>query len=310
MIDAQIDGIMLGLHLRSIGLPDEGIIRLCYGTGYESGFGSGGQVATTYVTTYVPDVTNPASPSLIAMPNAITNLVDTRVAGVCGESPVPAIPGKTLLSAGYFRIMDMTDIPYGVTRGFPNPLTTQQQIVTATTNLGDMDLVGLCFQHETEINDYGFDWFASYAANFSHPDMGTASLYGFGPLLGDDTKGVNGWAVTAGVRSEIPATKGGRLGLEYNHGSPDWFSYTPAADDINSKYATRGDVLEGYYIQPLNKALDLRLGYQYFKYTHAFSGWHISPAPIDNFELDQEPFLPYPYPDRIDNFYVVLDTTF
>jgi hypothetical protein len=203
----------------------------------------------------------------------------------------------------------MTDIPYGITRGFPNPMSTQPQVVTATTNLGDMDLYGLGLQHAVDIGDYELDWFAHGAANVSHPVLGTASLYGFGPLLGDDSKSLSGWAFFAGIRGDIPVTKG-KLGLEYNHGSKNWFSYTPAADDVNAKLATRGDVFEGYYIQPLSKGLDLRLGYQRYQYDYAFSGWHISPAPIDNFKLDSEPFMPYPYPDKIDNIYAVLDLKF
>lgn len=310
MIDAQIDGLMLGWHLGSIGLPDEGILRFCYGTGYESGFGSGGNTGTTIVTTYVPDVTDPNNPSMIAMPNVIGDLKDSKVAGLCGESPIPAIPGNTLFTFGYFRLINMIDIPYGVTRGFPNGMSTQPQVVTATANLGDMDLVGLGFQHAADINEYELDWFAHYAANISHPDKGSASLYGFGPLLGDDSKSLNGWAVFAGVRGDIPGTNGGKLGLEYNHGSKNWFSYTPAADDVNAKLATRGDVFEGYYIQPLSKSLDFRVGYQAYMYDYAFSGWHISPAPIENFKLDSSPFLPYPYPDRIDNIYAVLDLNF
>ena len=305
MIDAEIDGFMLGVHL-----PNESVARICYGTGFEAGFGPGGSTGQTVVTTYVPDVTDPSNPRLVAMPNFIGGLKDSKVLGGCAETSIPPIPGTTMLSAGYFRMMNMTDIPYGRTRSFPNPFNTDEQTVTATANLGDMDLYGLCFQHNLDLQGYELDWFVSVAGNTSHPDAGTASAYGFGSLLGNSMESQSGNAYFVGVRGDIPPTRG-KLGFEYNHGSKNWFSYIPAADDINSKLATRGSVFEGYYIQPLDLAgLNLRVGYQYYDYDYAFSGWHISPAPIDYFKLDENPSSPYPYPDEIQNLYVVLDLNF
>ncbi|MFH1842879.1 MAG: DUF3373 family protein, partial [bacterium] len=295
MIDAQIDGFMLGMRMDKIGLPEGSVFRFCYGTGFESGFGSGGATAGTYVTTYVPDVTDPNNPTLMAMPQMVGELEDSKVAGICGETSIPALPGETLLSFGYFRMLNMTDIPYGVTRGFPNMMSTQSQVVTSTANLGDMDLMGFCFQHSVELSEeFELDWFASYATNKSHPDAGTASLYGFGPLLGNDSEDLTGSAYYLGIRGDLPPT-GGKLGFEYNHGDENWFAYIPAGDDVNSKLSTRGNVIEAYYIQPLrDKGLDLRVGIQKYTYDYAFSGWHISPAPIENFDLSAEPFSPYP----------------
>jgi hypothetical protein len=124
----------------------------------------------------------------------------------------------------------------------------------------------------------------------------------------------SGNSVYVGLRSEIPGTMGGKLGLEYNHGSENWWSYTVAADDVTSKLATRGDVYEAYSIQPLMKksGLDLKLGYQFYNYTHAFSGWHIAPQPLENYELDTTGgiFSPYPFADEISNFYVSMDVNF
>ncbi len=310
MIDAEIDGFMLGLHLNALGAPDGSIVRFCYGTGFESGFGSGGVTHQTIVTTYVPDLTNPAQPGLVAIPNFVSGLKDSKVIGGCGESSLPFVPGETLLSAGYFRLVDMTDIPYGLTRGFPNMMNTQEQIVTATANLGDMDLYGVCFQNRLDFDGYEVDWFASWAGNKSHPDPGTASLYGFGSLLGSDREDKTGAAYYVGIRGDIPPTRG-KLGVEFNHGDRNWFSYTPAADDVNSKLATRGSVFEAYYIQPLNDdGLRLRTGFQKYEYDYAFSGWHISPAGIENFDLSKTPSMPYPFPDEIKNLYLMMDLDF
>jgi len=310
MIDAQIDGFMVGAHLEEYGLPEGTTFRLCYGTGFDAGFGSGGNTKTTYVTTYAPNITDPMNPVLMAMPNPVSGLMDSKVVGGCGEFTIPPLPGESLVSFGFFRMIDMIDIPYGVVRDFPNMMSTQPQVVTATTNLGDMDLYGACFQHSFEAGEVPIDWFASVAFNKSHPDENTASLYGFGPLLGNSMEDLSGSAYFVGARVGVPPTRG-KVGLEYNHGDENWFAYLPAGDDVNSKLSTRGSVIEAYYIQPLNKkGLDFRVGFQSYDYTHAFSGWHIAPMPMENFQLDQEPFLPYGYPDQIQNLYAILDLSF
>lgn len=293
MIDGEIDGAMIGAHLNSIGLPDGAIIRMCYGTGYESGFGTGGRVLSTMVNT-------PKGPTMIS------DLKDSRVLGGCFETPIPSIPGTTLLTAGYMRFIDMTDISTGYARSFPDPTNSDPQLLTATNNLGDMDLFGLCFQHSYQ----GFDWFASVAVDKSHPDVGAVSAYGFGGLLGNPTGSETGSAYYIGARADVKSLKG-KIGLEFNHGDEHWYSFTPAADDFGmSKLATRGSVVEAYYIQRVEKKLNLRLGVQAFDYNYAFSGWHIAPGPMEMFNLDNSPSLAYPFPDKITNIYVVADMNF
>ncbi len=309
MIDAQIDGLMAGFHLGAIGLPEEGIVRLCYGTGFEAGFGSGGLTNQTFVNMYFPDANNPGQ--VVAMPMPVSELEDSKVMGFCAETPIPALGGDNLLSFGGFRMLAMTDIPYGMTRGFPNVLSTQPQAVTATTNLGDMDLFGACWQHTVEIGEAGYEltYFGSFATNKSHPDEGTFSLYGFGPMLGNSSEDLTGKAYYVGVQGDVPPT-GGKLGFEFNRGDENWFAYLSGADDVNSKLSTRGSVFEAYYIQPIQKGFDFRVGMQSYQYDYAFSGWHISPGPIENFELNNEIFSPYPFPDTITNVYAVMDLTF
>ncbi|NNE45018.1 MAG: DUF3373 family protein, partial [Gemmatimonadetes bacterium] len=183
MIDAQIDGFMLGLRLAElgIGMPDDSSLRLCYGTGFEAGFGSGGAVASTRVNVFVMNASDPDPNNwaLMTIPMEVGQLEDSKVIGGCGETSLPFMPGKSLLTFGFFRMQSMTDIPSGWTRAFPNGLVTQPQFVTATTNLGDMDLYGACFQNTVDLDGYELDYFASWAANKSHPEAGTASLYGF-----------------------------------------------------------------------------------------------------------------------------------
>lgn len=65
-----------------------------------------------------------------------------------------------------------------------------------------------------------------------------------------------------------------RLGLEYNWGSKYWFNFTGAEDSlVGSKLATRGQVFEAYYIQPIYKDnFFLTLGGQYYDYEYTGSG--------------------------------------
>ncbi len=301
MIDAEIDGIMIGLRLDdALGLPDGSIFRFCYGTGFEAGFGGGGTVESIIIPGVNMETGVPTGPIVVS------ELKDSKVAGFCAETSIPQLPGKTLLTFGYMRFIDMTDISTGYTRNFPDGADGNTQLVSSTRNLGDMDLFGACYQHEYN----GVDWFASVAYNTSHPDLGAVSKYGFGGLLGNSLESESGMAYYAGARFPIKATDG-KFGIEYNHGDEHWFSYTNGADDIAmSKLATKGSVIEAYYIQKIEKKFRIRLGLQAYDYDYAFSGWHIAPAPMEMYELADMPSLMYSFPDKITNFYVVFDLDF
>jgi len=64
-----------------------------------------------------------------------------------------------------------------------------------------------------------------------------------------------------------------RIGIEYNHGSEYWRSFTYGEDTLaGSKLATRGDAYEIYYNLPLvNKNLTAQIRYTYMDYDYAGS---------------------------------------
>ena len=65
-----------------------------------------------------------------------------------------------------------------------------------------------------------------------------------------DLKARDGYSIYAGAIFPMPFDA--RLGIEYNWGSRYWFNFTGAEDSlVGSKLATRGQVLEGYWIQPV-----------------------------------------------------------
>lgn len=290
LIDAEIDGLMLGLNLTRMGLPDGSRLRVCYGVGFESGFGAGGNAKGKYVMTPMGS-------------GMITDLEDSKVVGGCLDLVFPIGFTELKLNGGYFKMQDLTDIPSGLTTNFPNFMDNNAQSVTATANLGDMDVYGFCLIHDTDWVTY----FLSMGWNKSHPN-GKQSAYGFGGLLGNPDGSETGMSYYAGIKVPlrvIPAN----IGVEYNHGDKHWWSYTSGADDVSNKLATRGDVWEAYVNYDIEKHFKLRAGYVHYDYDYAFSGWHIAPGPIDYFKLDNNPVMPYPFPKEVDNFYVSLTVT-
>ena len=251
MVNAEVDGIGWKFHIDKLGLPEHSILGLCYGVGYESGFGGGGQVAGSSTTvgynfsTGMPQV------------GAITGLKDTTVLGVMLDLPL-LVEGLGTVHAmnfylGYNRLGNMVDIPYGNTINFPLPGGSSTQYVTATSNLGDMDQWGLTWKHK--VGDT-FSYFVSGGYVKSHPN-GRVSQYGaymnlpsamqlsgFGGLLGDPNKSATGTCYYIGTRYD-PTPEWG-FGLEFNHGSPNWYTYTPATGESDQKLGARGDVWEGY----------------------------------------------------------------
>jgi hypothetical protein len=91
------------------------------------------------------------------------------------------------------------------------------------------------------------------------------------------------------------------LGLEFNSsptGSP------PDAGDPSAKLAARGDVWEGYFHYFFNKNFLMKLGYTYYDYSTAFSGWHIAPGPLSYYNLDNATAVNfYAFPKTVKDLY-------
>jgi hypothetical protein len=167
-------------------------------------------------------------------------------------------------------------------------------------DLGDIDWFGLDFLGKVKNAGIGsFNWFVDGALSVTRPNdnlffpfaglapntPGVGMLYNQGEAKKDKT----GWAVYVGGRYDIEST-GTKLGLEYNHGSQDWITFSPAADDMwTSKVGTRGNVYEGYIIQelklkPISSYLSkvfFKVGYQYYDFDYTGSNnWVGSPVKL------------------------------
>ncbi len=343
-VNAMVDGIGWKFHLDKLGLPEHSLFGLCYGVGYESGFGGGGLVKASAAPVGFnftnATLTNPAAATLQV--NPIGPLKDTTVLGAMFDMPLLFEAFGTVHSAnvylGFNRFGNMTDIPFGQLSNFPVAAIPgmggmpSTQYVTATTNLGDMDQWTATWKHR--VGD-SFTYFASFGAIKSNPN-GQVSQYGaywdfpaimppgypsgpnvqltgFGGMMGDANARQTATAYYLGARWDVLENLG--LGLEFNHGSPRWFTYSPATGEATEKLGARGDVWEAYLHWQFVKNVALRVGYIDYKYSHAFSGWHIAPAPMggsweDAYDLSKNPMLQYASPASIKNTYVSLEVRF
>jgi hypothetical protein len=122
-------------------------------------------------------------------------------------------------------------------------------------------------------------------ANDSTIMFGDLNTYS-GLLYSGTPENKEGWAVYAGGRYDVKAT-GTKIGAEFNHGSKNWITFAPAADDLwTAKVGTRGNVYEGYLIQELplkpvssyvSKAF-FKVGYQYYDFEYTGSNSWIGAA--------------------------------
>jgi hypothetical protein len=345
-VNAMVDGIGWKFHLDPLGMPEGTLLGFCYGVGYESGFGGGGAVKSSAAVVgfnFFPlaNAGTALTPNQYPQPalqvNTIGPLKDSTVLGAMFDMPLLFEAFGTVHSAnvylGFNRFGNMTDIPYGSLNNFPVPAMAgsggmpSSQYVTATNNLGDMDQLTFTWKHRIadtftyfasfghiksnpngKVSQYGAYWNMPAQMPPGYPAGANAQLTGFGGLLGDPNNSQTASAYYVGMRWDPTPNLG--LGVEFNHGSPRWFTYSPATGEASEKLSTRGDVMEAYLHWSFAKNVALRIGYLDYKYSHAFSGWHIAPMAMENFDLDKNPMMQYGFPSAIKNTYCALEVKF
>jgi len=261
IIDYQFDGITAGYHIN-----DESTVRLCYGLGYESGFGNG---------------------DLLKLP--ADRLDDATFLGLNWDI---LDTERMFIQTTVARAFDVTDGFNGQVVFTQDPLTGNSinaPVVlrfTPSQNLGDIDLASVVLIRE----DGPFDWFLSGNYMESHPNPVTTP---FGGLFSDpfelpEDQDATMWY--AGVRYKLPNGKT-KIGVELNHGSQYWFNFALAEDDlIAPKTSARGDVWELYLTHRITDRFIMKLDYIDYDYEWSQSGWHLG-APK---KLDSTPTLGFP----------------
>ena len=241
--DGAADGIVATFPLNKLTGVNGMALRIGYGKGYQDS----------------------SNMSYVGNPSGIK---DSNVLGAFFDTGL-GIEGSLLqLSA-----VQVTDIVSNTTDGLG---------LSTNKNIGDMTLYTGMLEF-TNLMKTNLDVFAHVALSQAKPNGVVAAQAGMGNVglltstLGD-TGTKNGSAYWLGARYTLPviALNNPRIGLEYNHGSKNWFSFTQGSNDLTNKLATRGDATEIYYIQPINRYAELRLGATFIDYEYTGSGYQIS----------------------------------
>ncbi|MCX7173646.1 MAG: DUF3373 domain-containing protein [Proteobacteria bacterium] len=257
LVDYAFDGMTLGYAPDIDALPGA-YGKICYGRGFESGFR-----------------------------NTPTNsLSDTDMLGFA-VIPIDTDPLRVWLQ--YNRGFNIFDAPTMSNTYFGNTM--------AKTNLGDIDWWGAGFMSTfKKVGGGDLQVFGDVGVSVTHPNNNVSSQFGFQGLMTggffapEAPTSKRGSAVALGVRYDLPTKT--KLGFEYNHGSKDWITFAPAADDMwTAKVGTRGEVYEAYVIQELDRQpissyfsrAFFRLGVQHynFKYTGS-NNWVGAPVKISD----------------------------
>ncbi len=268
IINWQFDGASWGFELEELTKIPGASFKLCYGVGFESGFGNSYSLSAN---NNVKDV---------HMFGFIAKLYDDK---------------STKAMINYAHAFDITD---GFTGTVIMPFTINALDINndgvfdeyylnpnwggyvsrmqPTANIGSMDMANILFQSKVKNVSY----FVSAAISNTNPDGRSMNpmmqFMGQDALLNNDgeQKSRTGYSIWAGIKAPLAPTKG-FLGLEYNHGSKYWLNFTGAEDNVvASKIAVRGDVYEVYYIQPImgKNNFFLTLGAQLYDYDYTNSG--------------------------------------
>lgn len=213
--------------------------------------------------------------------------IDSNVFGLVFESELPGLPG----SLGVLSYAEALELPLWIL----GPVQNVEAGIPPNVNLGDMSFWGAHFQVRN-VMDSDTDLFFSYGGNRSNPNG--VAVFPYGLLSAEGQEAHTGSSVYVGFRYTFPFEQFNRpkVGVEFNHGSRYWFSMTMGTADLFNKLATRGDVVDFYYIQPVNQYLFFRAGYMHVAYDYTGSGWYCGePLPTDAV---------------LENYYLLIDIRF
>ncbi len=283
IINWQFDGGSLHFGLEELtGIPGFDL-KFCYGSGFESQYGTTGA--------FLDEPT----------------MDDVDLYGVIGTLYENYLPSADLdLSFGYNyayapNISDgftgLTVMPFIVSTqdtnqdGVPEYYFDQNtglytSRVEPTENIGDWQAlsVGLTGNFWGTLDVYlSGAWSHTKAEKVSKNPL--YEMQGLSLLSSNgDLESHDGYSFFGGIRYALKEY-GAKFGLEYNYGSKYWFNFTGAEDNlIGSKLATRGHVLEPYYIQSISgDNFFFRLGAQFYKFNYSGSGNPLGePVDIDD----------------------------
>ncbi len=282
LVDYAFDGMTLGYAPEIDALPGA-YAKFCYGRGFESGFSN----------------------------FTGNSLEDTDMIGIA-VVPIDTDPLRVWLQ--WNRGMNIFDAPTMSNTYFGN--------TAPKTNLGDIDWFGVGFMStHKNVGPGTLQVFGDVGMSVTRPNNNVSAQFGFQGLMTgaffnpEAPSDKTGTAIALGVRYDLPSQS--KFGFEWNHGSKNWITFAPAADDMwTAKMGTRGDVYEAYYIQELDskpissffsKAF-FRVGVQYYKFDYTGSNNWVG-APVAIGDVNGNLMTTTPLEDAT-NLYATLEVKF
>jgi len=245
LVDYAFDGMTIG-WAPDIDMLPGAYAKVCYGRGFDSGFKT-----------------------------STNSIKDTDMLGIA-IIPVDTDPLRVWLQ--WNRGFDIFDAA-------PMANTAFGQSFGAKANLGNIDWYGAgAMSMLKNVGPGNLNFFTDLGLSITHPNGNVSAQSGFQGLgtgaffQPESPISRTGWAAYAGVRYDLPSKT--KIGFEFNHGSKDWITFSPAADDMwTSKVGVRGNVYEPYVIQeldlkPISSYLSktfIKVGYQYYDFEYTGS---------------------------------------
>jgi hypothetical protein len=288
IIQMNFDGGSLGFDLADLtGIPGLNV-KFCYGQGYEGGYGTFNSMNAQ------ADVND------VHFFGAIVKLFDNEDYKV-----IYNWAHGYGLTDGFIGTTVMPFIPYydnGTDYLVQPNVGGYISRVEPTAEVGNIDL------HTVIVQGYTFDfsWFASYSMSKTDPTGNSNNLM-YEMMGASEMFDGTGHMYWLGVMTPELPFLGGKLGVEYNHGTKYWQPFIATYDA--QKLATRGDVYEVYYHQPIvGNNFFATLGYIHYDYEYTNSGNFMGePKKID--ELNAvDAFMPVV--DKVDQFYLKMTYRF
>jgi len=260
LFNYQFDGVTAGWHIN-----DFSTIRICYGVGFESGWGNASQLkrpadrlddATFYGLVW--DIWDTPSMYIHAIAAHAEDITD-------------GFPASTVM-------------PYDPITGEALPPVPMRYEPSGT--IGNLDMAGFVFTRR----DGPLDYFLSVGYVESDPTSFTSPFGGMFTDPFDTPESQDGTMYYAGARWSF-SNNATKLGLEFNHGSEYWYNFALSEDDfLAPKTNTRGDVWETYITHRIRDRFIFKLAYIDYTYDYSGSGWMLG-APK---KLSSTPVLGYP----------------
>lgn len=257
LVNYAFDGMTLG-YAPDIDMLPGFYAKVCYGRGFDSGY----HQATS------------------------NSLKDTDMLGVA-VIPVDTDPLRVWFQ--WNRGFNIFDFPKMNNTAFGN--------TAPAANLGSIDWFGLGGMSTLKkVGPGDLNFFVDGGLSVTHPTTAVSANAMFqglltgSPMSPEAPSDKTGYAVFAGVRYDLPSKT--KIGFEFNYGSKNWITFSPAADDMwTSKVGTRGKVYEPYIIQELDlKPISsvfaktfFKLGYQFYDFDYTGSNnWVGAPIKISD----------------------------